>query len=222
MSRLKQASVLMLLAVIGLGLGMASSHYLRQPAKISADAFHGTWLDKPREVSQFDLQDTGNAQFNQASLENHWTMMFFGFTTCPSICPTTMTELSKMVQILKERGVQTLPQVVLVSLDPQRDTLKKLRNYVTAFNPDFVGVRGRTEDEVKALAQEMGVAYTKVAVTDPQNLENYNIEHTGTVMLFNPQGQLTAFFTMPHQAAWLADDFQMALKATPSRATNHI
>ncbi len=203
-------TVVVLLAVVGLSLGLFVSQYVHQPTKVDGSEFHGTWLDKPRDVSAFNLMGTDGA-FTNASLEHHWTMMFFGFTTCPSICPTTMVELEKMVHLLEEQGVKPLPQVVLVSLDSKRDTAEKLNQYVTAFNPHFLGARSENEEEVKAMAQEMGVAYTKVNVSGDESNKDYSIEHTGTVMLFNPQGKLCAFFTMPHQATLLAEDYRRAI-----------
>ncbi len=198
------------LAVIGLMLGLAVSHYMHRSSKIDNARFHGTWLDEPREVASFELIGT-EGPFNNASLQHRWTMMFFGFTTCPSICPTTMVELAKMTQLLEKQGVKPLPQVVLVSLDPERDTVKKLHQYVTAFHPQFLGARGESLEAVKAMANEMGVAYTKVTVPGDKDKQHYNIEHTGTVMLFNPEGKLSAFFTMPHHAKLLAKDYRLAI-----------
>lgn len=205
-------TVVALLAVVGASLGIFVSQNIRQAPRVDMTQFHGTWLDKPREVSAFELHGVDNLVFNQDSLKGHWTMMFFGFTSCPSICPVTMAELGKMVRLLDDSGVKPLPEVVLVSLDPERDSVEKLHQYVTAFNSHFYGLKGASEEAVKLMAQEIGIAYTKVAALDEKEQKNYTIEHTGTVMLFNPQGKLCAFFTMPHQAQLLADDYQLAMK----------
>lgn len=203
-------TVAVLLAVIGLFTGLAVSHEMHRASKMDSTRFHGTWLDAPREVTAFDLMSTDGV-FNHARLQNKWTMIFFGFTTCPSVCPTTMAELARMMRLLEKQGVKPLPQVVMVSLDPERDTLKKLHQYVTAFHPQFLGVRSESQERVKAMANEMGVAYTKVGIPGDKDKQHYNIEHTGTVMLFNPEGQLNAFFTMPHHAKLLAKDYQLAI-----------
>ena len=202
------ATIAVLFAVVGLVLGFFVSQTMHRQPQIDATKFHGTWLDKPREVSKFDLMGTDSVSFNNASLHGHWTMMFFGFTSCSSICPTTMAELGKMARLLEEQGITPLPKVALVSLDPDRDSLETLKQYVTAFNPHFIGARGEGEDGVKALAQEIGLAYTRVALSD--NSQSYTIDHSGTVMLFNPEGKLCAFFTMPHQAKQLAEDYRLA------------
>jgi protein SCO1 len=205
-------TVVVLLACMGLMLGLFVAQFMHRTHPSDMTHFHGTWLDTPREMSSFNLMGTANTPFNNTSLKHHWTMMFFGFTQCPSICPTTMVELAKMYQLLEHKGVQQLPQVVFVSLDPDRDSLDKLTQYVTAFNPHFYGARSQTEAEVKAMARELGVAYAKVALANQaEKQKNYVIEHTGTVMLFNPEGQLSAFFTMPHKAEELAEDYQLAI-----------
>jgi protein SCO1/2 len=204
-------TVFVLFGVIGLSLGLFLSQYMHRTSDASMSQFHGTWLEKPRKVGKFEFNGTDNALFNNDRLKNHWTMMFFGFTSCPSICPTTLAELGKMIRLLEDKGVKQLPEVVLVSLDPERDSVETLTQYVTAFNPHFYGARGANEEVVKAMASEMGVAYTKIALTNSTDEKNYNIEHTGTVMLLNPQGELTAFFTMPHNAQLLAEDYQWAI-----------
>ena len=198
-----------IMALIGLASGVFVAQQLPTLSKKPIE-FHGTLLEKPRDVSEFKLMASNDAVFDNESLKNKWTMVFFGFTNCASICPTTMAELNKMFTILQEKKINPLPQVVLVSLDPARDSAIKLQEYVTAFNPQFLGVRGPNETSVKIIAKEMGVAYTK---TTSENKQDYTIDHTGTIMLFNPQGKLTAFFTMPHNAKSLAKDFEWISKS---------
>jgi len=98
------ATVVVLMAFAGLISGLFVSQNMRRAPQVDLAKFQGTWLSKPRDVGAFDLKGSNKAAFNNASLNQQWTMMFFGFTTCPSICPVTMTELSKMVQILNEKG----------------------------------------------------------------------------------------------------------------------
>ena len=195
-----------LLALIALILGLFVSQHVYLNKSIDLSQFNGTLLDKPREVSAFALTGIDSAQFNNASLEGHWTLVFFGFTSCGSVCPTTMAELAKMYRLLEEKGTKKLPQVVMVSVDPERDNLAGLDHYVKAFNPNFYGARG-DEEAIKMMTKEMGIAYAKVASRSSDDSQSYDIEHTGTVMLFNPNGKLSAFFTMPHQASMLAKDY---------------
>ncbi len=159
-------------------------------------SFHGTLLNTPRDVPSFSLMGTDHQVFDNAALQGHWTMMFFGFTHCGSVCPTTMATFAKMMRILEQRSLPIMPHVVMVSLDPAGDSLARLRHYVTSFNPNFYGARGDKKN-LDVLTEALGIAYEK----------NKELEHTGAITMIDPHGQVVAFFTMPHQALWLADDY---------------
>lgn len=195
-----------LLAFVALVVGLFVSQHVHLAKKLDKSQFDGTLLEEPRHINAFALTGSNKEPFTNTSLKGHWTLMFFGFTNCGSICPTTMGELAKMYRLLEEKGVHDLPQVVLISVDPERDTLEQLDRYTKAFNLHFYAARG-DEDAIKAMTREMGIAYTKVT-KESEDPQHYDIEHTGTVMLFNPQGELSAFFTAP-KASLLAKDYQM-------------
>lgn len=170
---------------------------------------HATLLREPRLVNQFSLQATDNKPFTQHSLEKQWTLVFFGFTHCSLLCPTTMAELDKMYRFLQIKKAPVLPHVVMITLDPEQDSLSRLRQYVKAFNPNFSGARG-SEKEIDAMTREFGIAYAKISnQTKKDSSQQDNIEHTGAILLFNPQGNLTAFFTTPHNAEIMANDFML-------------
>ena len=183
---------------------------MRAKKTVDVSQLHGTMLDEPRAVQAFSLTGIDHKPFNNASLNGSWTMVFFGFTHCGYMCPTTMAELGKMYRLLEEKGVKNLPKVVMISVDPARDHLNKLGHYVKAFDSHFYGARGR-EDAIKAMTHEMGIAYLKVAQKNTDDASHYDIEHTGSILLFNPQGKLVAFFTTPHQAALLAKDYMLLI-----------
>lgn len=197
-----------LLAFAALIAGLFISQHITFKKKIDVNAFHGTLLEKPRGIEQFSLTGIDNKSFTNVNLQGQWTIIFFGFTNCGYVCPTTMAELNKMYLLLEEKKIRPLPKVVMVSVDPQRDSLDKLDHYVRAFNPHFYGARG-DEEVVRKMTREMGIAYAKVELPNSQNSENYDMQHSAALMLFNPQGELTAFFTTPHQAELLAKDYQL-------------
>ncbi len=176
--------------------------------KIDSSEFHGTLLQKPRGINQFSLAGTDNRPFTNASLQGQWTLLFFGFTNCGYVCPTAMAELSKMYRLLEEKKIKPLPRVVMISIDPDRDDLNKLANYVKSFHPHFYGAKG-DDQVVRQMTREMGIAYTKVALPGSQEAKNYDVQHSAALILFNPQGELAAFFTTPHQADLLAADYQL-------------
>ncbi|MCP0914533.1 MULTISPECIES: SCO family protein [Legionella] len=198
-------TVISLIAVAALIAGLFVSQHMHAKKHVDMSEFHGTLLENPREIGDFSLSGIDEKTFGKDSLQGQWTMVFFGFTNCGYLCPTTMAQLSKMYRILEEKGAKIMPKVVMITIDPQRDSLKKLAQYVKGFNPHFYGARG-DEDTIKRMTKELGVAYAKIALKD-ENPDDYDMEHTGTVMLFDRQGHLQAFFTTPHQAELLAQDY---------------
>jgi protein SCO1 len=175
--------------------------FIHRPKQLSSSEITATVLPEARLIKPFKLLKTNNQIFTQDDLKNHWTLLFFGFTHCDSVCPTTMAILGQMYRILEEKNIANLPQVIMVTIDPKHDDLKGLSFYVKAFDPHFYGARG-SKQELKLLADQVGVAYTKF-----KQVNNNKIEHTGTIMLIDPKGKLWAFFTSPHQPAVLAHDY---------------
>jgi protein SCO1/2 len=196
-------TILVFVAVLS---GVTAAHHFKMQGKIDVSQFNGTFLEIPREINEFALMGIDSRPFNNQSLQGQWTLLFFGFTHCGYLCPTTMSELAKMHRILEEQGVQSIPKVVMISIDPQRDSLEKLSQYVKAFNPKFYGARGSGK-MIKQMTREMGIAYAKIAMPKASDPTYYDVQHSGAVMLFNPRGELNAFFTTPHQANLLVKDY---------------
>ncbi|CAM2749550.1 SCO1/SenC family protein [Legionella steigerwaltii] len=199
-------TVVVLLALAGLFSGVFVGQHFHFKKRIDVTKFHGTYLENPRTVNRFSLTGIDDKSFDNKSLKGKWTLMFFGFTNCGYVCPTTMAELTKMYHILEDKGVKNLPRIVMISIDPERDNQEKLRGYVTSFHPNFYGARG-DEESIKAMTREMGIAYAKVIEKGINDATNYDIQHSGALMLFNPHGELNAFFTTPHHADLLAKDY---------------
>lgn len=199
-------TVVVLLALAGLFSGIFVGQHFHFKKKIDVSTFHGTYLENPRTVNRFSLEGVDEKSFDNKSLKGKWTLMFFGFTNCGYVCPTTMAELAKMYRTLEDKGVKNLPRIVMISIDPERDTPEKLRGYVTSFHPNFYGARG-DEESIKSMTREMGIAYAKVIEKGSNDATNYDIQHSGALMLFNPNGELNAFFTTPHHADLLAKDY---------------
>lgn len=204
-------TVVVLIAFAALITGLFVSQHVRQEKKIDVSQFNGTVLEKPRTVEAFNLLGVDDQPFDNQHLQGQWTMVFFGFTNCGYLCPTTMAELAKTYRLLEQQQVKPLPKVVMISIDPQRDSLSKLKNYVAAFDQHFYAARGENKD-IKKMTRELGIAYAKIAAPADKNPQDYDVQHSGTVMLFNPQGLLTAFFTTPQQADLLAKDYALLVK----------
>ena len=195
-----QRTIMALVAAVALLAGLFVAQHWRVKPALDPEQFNGTVLQQARVLAPFELTGVDHQVVNNASVRGQWTLLFFGFTHCASVCPTSMAELGKTYRLLQQRGVKPLPQVMMVTLDPQRDSLERLGRYVRAFDQHFYGARG-TEEQTQALTAQLGIAYAKLK----------DIEHTGTILLLNPKGQLQAFFTTPHQADKIAHDYSLLL-----------
>lgn len=154
-------------------------------------------LPVPRDIAPFSLTDHTNGDFSNEDLQGRWSFIFFGFTHCPDICPTTMAVLGQVDLALRSGGEQAgAPfQGILVSVDPERDTPEKLAQYATAFSPRFIGAVG-SRDALVELTQQLNVAFAKV----PDGEGGYTVDHTGNLVIVNPRGHYHGFIKLPHQA----------------------
>ena len=148
----------------------------------------------PREISPLNLIDQNQQPFTESRFIGKWTLVFFGFTHCPDICPTTLALFNQVSERLVETPYAVDTQFLLVSLDPTRDTPEKMKPYVEYFNADFIGVTGDFLS-IHRFAKQLNVAFQKV-VTDADAGE-YTVDHGGNVALINPQGYYHGFYKPP-------------------------
>ena len=132
-------------------------------------------------------------------------MVFFGFTQCPDICPSTLVKAAEVKRLLGDEGRDL--QVILVSLDPERDTQEVLGPYVTAFDPSFVALRGDLA-QIQAAAREFRVFFQKVPNRDGTS---YTIDHTAASYVIDPQGQLRLFVKHTQEPAEIAADIRQLI-----------
>ncbi len=202
-------ALIVIVAIVAAGFGVYSS-YEKQYAKnnFSKQLETATVLPHTRSIANFALTDNKDKLYTNQNLQGHWSLLFFGFTNCGHICPTTMAELKKMTNILHKQNIKA-PQIVLISVDPKRDTPQRLNQFVTGYDNSFIGLTG-TMTKIDALAKNLNVLYLKFK---PKNSDKeYDIDHSGTLLLLNPQGQLAALFSMPHKAKAMAHDFTLIQK----------
>ena len=164
----------------------------------------GTWLPRSRALQDFSLTDERGRAFTRANLAGAPTLVFFGFTHCPDVCPTTLV---KLAQVKKNAPLAAL-RVLFVSVDPQRDTPPVLAQYVHAFDPSFQGLTG--EPQVLArLASDFGVAFNRVELPGG----DYTMDHSAVVFLLDSGAHIVALFTPPFDSAALRADLQRAAPA---------
>ena len=161
---------------------------------------NGAYLfENPRSLQDFKLVKGDNSAFTPADLQGRWSLVFFGFTFCPDICPTTMAQLKQFYD--KQAGTEFADdtQVILVSVDPGRDTPEKMQQYVKFFHEDFTGVTGEFLD-IHRFATQLNIPFAKV----PGGGENYMVDHSGNVAIINPQGHYVGFFRSPINVTMMA------------------
>lgn len=188
--RLTIAAVLAFMLVIVAGF----VHRIGQPRLMPASEMQANGLylmNPPREIGDFALVDHRGDTFSPASLRGRWTLVFFGFTNCPDVCPTTMAFLDGFVASLEGTEVADT-SVVMVSVDPARDSVEQLAAYVPYFNEDFTGVTGEFLDLFR-FATALNTPFRKV----PGQGDNYQVDHSANVVLINPRGHYHGFFKAP-------------------------
>lgn len=180
--------------------------------RTKAVEIHGAMLPVARNIAIPALLRDDGAAFSETDLKNHWSVMFFGYTQCPDVCPTAMAVLKQAKDKAVLEGM-TFPKVIFVSVDPERDKLEMLGEYVRYFDKDFLGVTGDSK-MIDALARQLSVVYMRVPAEngDP---DNYTIDHSSALLLLDPQGRLTAFLTAPHTPAGILDSIKTVMANTP-------
>ena len=197
----KAARTLTLAAVALLAgaLGVFAASRLYAPRDVTQPA-SGTLLSEPRALAAFALVDQDGQPFTNAALENHWTLLFAGFTHCPDVCPTT---LALMKQLRQHAALGGRPlEYVFLSVDPERDTPAQLKQYVDYFGGHIHGVSGPRE-QLDTLCAGLGLAYVKIpGATDSE----YTVDHSAALVLLDARGRVAGYFQPPHKLDTLAAD----------------
>jgi protein SCO1/2 len=175
-----------------------------------------TLFPDPKPLTAFALTDHKNRVFDLASLKGKWSFLFFGFTHCPDICPTTLAVLARARDNIAKNtvGAEDI-QFVFISVDPNRDTASKLGQYVNYFDTSFLGVTGN-DAQIGNLAGQLGAAY-QVAIKP--GMENYPVYHSTAVFLLDPRARYHAVFTPPLDAEAISRRFKVVRELAAGNAT---
>jgi len=168
---------------------------------------NGFVLQQPRALPEFVLLNGQSQPFAKTDFEGAWSFLYFGFTYCPDICPTAFVEMAKLKKLLDASHPDLATEFYLVSVDPQRDTPARIQEYVTYFDDSFKGLTGDLA-EIGNLAQSASVIHVIEPSSDG---ESYEVGHSSTVTLLDPQGDIRAIFKEPLRASALATDFEKVL-----------
>lgn len=185
------------LVVLAAVIGVLAAMYQGQEPEPTVP---GLLWPGPKTLGAFSVIDHDNNPFTLADLRGKWSLLFFGFTHCPDICPVTLAVMDKTHSRLdKARDVQ----FVFVTVDPERDTPERMEQYLTSFNPEFVGLGGSAE-QIAGLTGQIGLPYFRDKTQDE---ENYLIDHGASLFMIDPLGRLVGIFSAPHDALDVTDRF---------------
>ncbi len=198
-------------AVVAAGIlaGVAAAWLYAREHGRPPELEHATLFEAPRALPAFSLVDQAGRPFGPDRLRGHWSLLFFGFTNCPDVCPTTLATLAAVRKSLGDPRRDDAPAVVFVSVDPGRDTPDVLGRYVEYFDPAFVGATGSRE-AIDALAAALGVA---VIIGPPAADGSYAVDHSAAIFLVDPEARIAALFGAPHDAQAIARDYRRIVAA---------
>jgi len=184
---------------------LAVVFYWMLPDKKNPPELQGVLRPAPKPLHEFNLIDQHRQAFNLERLKGKWSFVFFGYTHCPDVCPTTLSTLAVVSRKLQaDPGDPASIQVVFVTVDPQRDTPELISKYLDYFNKDFLGASGPKQDLDK-LTRQFGAGYM---LQPKQGSDEYLINHTRSIFLVDPQARLVAAFAPPHDPATIAEQFR--------------
>lgn len=177
---------------------------LRPPEDIEDYLF---W--EAKELAPFTLMGAKENQLELNGIKEKWSFLFFGYTHCPDVCPVTLGMMGMTFKHLERiPSIAPLIQGVFISVDPRRDTPALLKEYVTYFNPNFIGVTGNTA-QIDNITRQIGALYT---LHDEESKEEYLVSHNSTIFLIDPRGRLYGRFPPPHNPKEMASAFTAILK----------
>lgn len=201
--------LIVLLVLAASALGVAGGYLWQQRGVPAVQLQRATVLTgDAKPLQDFQLRDQDNQTFTRERFNGRWSVVFFGYTHCPDICPLTLAEAKGFYNALQGTPYQAETQVVFVSVDPKRDTAEVLKRYVSYFDPAFIGVTG-ARAQLDLLTRPLGIYYAYQGDGD-----EYVVDHSAVMVLIGPQARLRAIFSPPHAAAVLASDYLAIRRVT--------
>ena len=209
-SESKSSPMKALVGVAVIVLLFMSVFLFKAPAKITVPAeLQAVLWPEPRQLTAFELPEAGGKVLNLSRLADKWTLLFFGYTSCPDVCPMTMSVMKAVYDDLVEYPeIQAKTQVVFISVDPERDSVEHVAKYVTYFDKSFVGVTGSIK-AIDGVAKQMSAGYIK---GEPNEDGAYQVEHTGSIYLIGPRQRVHGAFSPPHKPKAITELYLDILK----------
>ena len=208
---------LIFIVIVAALAGAVLSWYLFKPGHSGAAQIatkQATVLPATKTLAPFLLTDQHGKRFDNQRLLGKWTLLSFGYTNCPDICPTDLAMLAQVDDQLSQDSNMPPYQIGFVSVDPERDTPAKLAQYVAYFDPAFLGITG-SEAALLAFTRPLGIIYAKVKTQD--SAIGYVVDHSASIVLLDPEGRYRALFSPPHHARYMAHDVLAIAEAESER-----
>lgn len=189
-----------------LGIALAAGIFVAARVSTPDEPDSAFMLPSPSQLPAFSLLDQFGSKIDASVFRGQWDLVFFGFTNCPDICPTTLQILASARRELSESGRTELPRIVLVSVDPEQDTPEALAQYVAYFGSDNLGITGDLA-QIEALTKSLGIYFAKVPVDDG----TYTVDHSAAVLLLDRNGDFTGLFSGPHTVESFVNDLPLIM-----------
>jgi cytochrome oxidase Cu insertion factor (SCO1/SenC/PrrC family) len=187
--------------VVGLVVLVAAMFLLPRAQRGEAPQ-DATVLPEPRPLADVRFVDASSREAHLSDFKGDFTLLFFGFTNCPDVCPLTLSLLAQVRADLLSRAPRLAPRVLFVSVDPNRDTPERIAAYLNGFDPEFSGVTA-PDAELAPLLQTLGVAVEK----HEHGGANYNVVHNSAIYVLDPNAEWIAVSTAPHDPQVVASDY---------------
>ncbi|PRH82801.1 SCO family protein [Arenimonas caeni] len=213
-------TLLILLAALAAGLGLWAAQGAFAPGGAPAPAAMPAvdparlkavrLFPAPRAIAPFALQQSDGSPLEPAELAGRWTVVFLGFTHCPDVCPTTLTDLSRAQKAWDNLPEARRPQVLFVSVDPERDSPEKTGEYAAYFHPATLAATA-PEPALGQFATSLGMVYMKV----PLEGGDYTMDHSNALVVLDPQGRQVGLIRPPLVPDDIAADLAMLAEVAP-------
>ena len=191
-----------LIFAIVLGCALAAGIFVATKTREPATPRTAFAIPQPTALPQFSLLDQAGNTVDETTFRGQWDLVFFGFTHCPDVCPTTLQVLATARRELADSGMLPLPRIVLVSVDPERDSPEVLGQYLDYFGEGNLGVTGELE-EIRNLTSALGIFFEKTT----SDGDSYSVDHSAAVLAVDPDGRFAALFSAPHVVENIVHDF---------------
>ena len=201
-SRSQSALLIATIAIIAVVVGVISYQQTSTKPLSEIELNKIIVLDNPKVLAPFQLIDHKGQTFSSQQMLGYWNIVFFGFTHCPDICPTTLQTLAQVKESLASKNKWGNYRVILVTVDPQRDNSEKLASYLPFFDPEFIGLTGE-EESIRAFAKQLGILFVK---NQDQDTQNYQVDHSTAVAVLDPSGRMAGVIPAPHHAPEISAD----------------